>query len=276
MSKFIDRTGQRYGKLVAVKFIGRIKNRSMWLCKCDCGNYVNVSANHLHDCSIKSCGCSRTHKNLIGYKKGRLTVIEYAGKNKNNANLWLCKCDCGNTSIVTSSALLSGTTYSCGCLASENVKMRNTFHGQHGTRLYRIWNLMIQRCENIKSSHYDRYGGRGIFVCEQWHKFIEFYNWAISNGYNENLTIDRIDNNKGYSPDNCRWVTIKEQQNNRENNRKFMINGELLTVSKIAEKYNIKYNSLMSRIKRGWSIEKAVTTPINTKVGEIIKNELSL
>ncbi len=161
---------------------------------------------------------------LTGQRFGRLTVLQRAGTDKRGHTLWLCRCACGNETVVLAPSLRRGATQSCGCLFSEmrrnKMAAQNTTHGGKGTRLYRIWHGMKQRCYNPKSDHYSLYGGRGISVCAEWlHDFATFQNWAISHGYSDDLTIDRIDNDKGYRPDNCRWATVKEQNNNKRNRK---------------------------------------------------------
>lgn len=168
---------------------------------------------------------------LVGQRFGRLTVTERAGSNRKGNSLWKCTCICGNTSIVTASNLIWGTTTSCGCLKKERAAehVPNTQKGtenpryKHGgslngkrTRLYRIWQNMKSRCTNQRFTSYPYYGGRGITVCSEWlTDFAAFRDWALSNGYADDLTIDRIDVNKGYSPDNCRWATKSDQSSNR-------------------------------------------------------------
>lgn len=156
---------------------------------------------------------------LTGEKFGLLTVIEKCGKDKNGKNvLWLCSCECGGQTTATTGHLRSGHTQSCGCRRAEfgeNTRFQTT-HGKSRSRIYRIRYGIIDRCYNPKCSKYFLYGGRGITMCEEWkNSFQAFYEWAISNGYADNLSIDRIDNNKGYYPDNCRWATITEQNRNR-------------------------------------------------------------
>lgn len=139
-------------------------------------------------------------------------------------------------------------------------------HGLSNTRLHKIWHSMYCRCYYPTTNQYKNYGGRGIKVCEEWKHtegFINFYNWAINNGYKENLTLDRIDNNKGYCPENCRWKTPKEQSNNRRNNVCYTFNGETKTSKQWCELYNVSQTTLLDRLKRGWTLEQALT--ISTK-----------
>lgn len=165
-------------------------------------------------------------KDLTGQRFGRLVVTERAGIDKSKHAVWQCCCDCGEVRFVSSGNLLRGMTSSCGCIKSEKLTERNTVHGKRNNRLYTVWIDMKKRCYNPTTHNYHRYGGRGITICDEWlHDFQAFYDWAIANGYDENApymkcTIDRIDNDKGYSPDNCRWVDAKTQNNNKSNSKR--------------------------------------------------------
>jgi len=152
---------------------------------------------------------------LVGEKYGRLTVVAF-DRLYNHKTYWKCTCDCGLTVIATGNNLRSGNTLSCGCLRRETSQIRgksNSKHNeshQHRTRLYTIWTGMRQRCNNPNKEAYKYYGGKGIKLCEEWQDYSKFKEWSLANGYADNLSIDRIDNNKDYCPDNCRWITISE------------------------------------------------------------------
>lgn len=204
--------------------------------------------------------------NLIGKRFSKLKVIKRIENDKYGNSRWLCECDCGKITKVLGTHLRSNHTKSCGCLQAQSCKniKHKPKHGMIKTRIYRIWNGMKNRTnENsrFKETQYKNYSGRNIKICEDWkNNFVSFYNWAISNGYQDNLTIDRIDVDGDYEPNNCRWVTMKEQQNNKRNNTILEYNGLKLTISQWEEKLNFPHKLITNRLRRGWSIEKTLTT----------------
>lgn len=198
---------------------------------------------------------------LAGRRFGRLIVLQRSENTPYGQATWLCRCDCGNEKIIVGNSLSRGITQSCGCLHNERSKEIHTKHGMCGTRIHDIWVAMRQRCSNRKQSSNKHYIEGNIQVCEEWQSFEPFYEWAIANGYRDDLTIDRINNDKGYSPDNCRWATRKAQNNNRRNNHKLTHNGETLTISQWGERTGLDEALIRDRIvKLGWSAEKALTT----------------
>ena len=194
---------------------------------------------------------------LIGKRFGRLTVLEIASKDKWGHYKWLCKCDCGNSIIVRGDNLKSNITASCGCLNKDLVKKRMTIHGKVKSVEYKCWSGIKARCLNENYPKYKNYGGRGITVCERWLKFENFY--KDMGERQERLSLDRIDNNKGYCKENCRWATYTQQNRNKRNNKMITYKGETMCVIEWAEKLDIKYNTLLSRLYKRWSIEKTFT-----------------
>ena len=192
---------------------------------------------------------------MIGKRFGRLVVISEIGKNEKGEYMWFCQCDCGNTTLGKGNLLRHGNKRSCGCLAKENgikVGNRTRKHGMHGTRLYFIWQNMKNRCNKPTDSHFHNYGGRGISVCSEWENdFSKFSDWAIASGYTEELTIDRIDNNKGYSPDNCRWVSKAAQNRNKRNSILIEYEGKTQTLSEWAREKGIHKSTLVYRYHQG-------------------------
>lgn len=201
---------------------------------------------------------------LVGQKFGKLTVIARA-ENKGKATLWLCECDCGNKITVRPYDLKTGKTKSCGCYSSIFISLSKIKHGKSGTRIYNIYGKIKQRCLNVKDPKYYCYGGRGISICDEWkNDFKAFYDWAISNGYADNLTIDRIDVNGNYEPFNCRWVTLKEQANNKQNTLFVNYQGKTHTLLEWSKILNIKYDTLHGRLKDyGWNTERAFNTIVS-------------
>lgn len=200
---------------------------------------------------------------LTGQRFGRWTVLRYAGSH-NGAAFWECQCDCGTIRNVRASCLRSGESKSCGCFMVEVTVKENGQkrfkHGMWGTRLYGIWHNMNQRCSpSCPKATYNRYYGRGIRVCPEWeHDFEAFAKWALSSGYNDSLSIDRIDNDGNYEPSNCRWVTEETQANNKSTSRFITYNGETKTLAEWAKKLNINYSTLRTNLSRGKTLEDII------------------
>lgn len=209
-------------------------------------------------------------KDLTGQKFEMWTVLEVYGKNKSGGYMWLCQCDCGKIKAIDGRSLRSGTSKSCGCGRSVYGDLYG--HGKHNgrnDRLYAVWVGIKDRCLNSNSKFYHRYGGRGITICDEWKDdYPAFKEWAYSHGYNDQApkgecTIDRINNDEGYSPENCRFTTSMEQCNNRSNNHRVEYNGEEHTIAEWCRITGIPKYTLLYRINRyGWDIEKALTTPV--------------
>lgn len=206
-----------------------------------------------------------------GEKFNRLTLIEPVGFDNIYRPIWKCQCDCGNIKNIRYWDVVHGRIKSCGCLLREKAhdrliaynKSHNIKHNECHTRLYNIWHGMIQRCCNPNSCHYKRYGQRGIKVCDEWrNSYIVFREWAHKNGYKENLSLDRKDNNGNYEPSNCRWATVEQQGRNRRNNRLITYKGKTQTLMEWSLELNIKYQVLWRRLEKGWSIEDVFDRPV--------------
>lgn len=192
--------------------------------------------------------------NIAGQRFGRLTVIERVESPRAQAQ-WRCVCDCGKETVVRSQDLRNGHTKSCGCYGLE-VSASHTpsfsTHKESRSRLYRVWIGMKGRCNNCKNKAYSYYGGRGIKVCQDWDEsYALFRDWALANGYQENLTIDRIDVNGNYCPENCRWVSMKVQMNNTRANRRITLNGETKTMAEWSESTGLSYETIRNRTIKG-------------------------
>ena len=207
-------------------------------------------------------------KDLTGKRFGRQIALRPCGKNKYRNVLWLCKCDCGNQHIVASGKLVQGKSKSCGCYALE---IRSKSLEKHGItsggkpRTFVIWNGMKARCLNPKSTSYPNYGGRGIRICDQWLNFENFHYWAISNGYRDDLEIDRIDNDGNYCPENCRWATAKEQANNTRSTVLLTYNGQTKSASEWSRITGISRNTITRRKRSGWTDEECLTIKAGEK-----------
>lgn len=197
---------------------------------------------------------------IIGARFGKLKVVGQF--HKDGRKLFKCLCECGNTVYTQKYYLASGRQISCGCVRKTNRK--HPTHCGSKSRLYKCWQGMKQRCGYENANEYERYGGRGIKVCDEWKRnFESFKDWAITNGYCDGLTIDRIDTDGDYTPDNCRWVSYKVQANNKSNNIVIRYQGQSKTLMEWCETLNLPYSTIYKRIKEsGWDCEDALSIPV--------------
>lgn len=200
---------------------------------------------------------------VVGERFGRLTVLSLHRDTESKP--WaFCRCDCGTEKEIRADHLLSGASKSCGCLNKEAARQRELKHGESGTRLFRTWTHVKGRCENPTDRAYAGYGGRGIAVCEEWaSSYAAFRDWALNNGYSSDLTLDRIDNDGDYSPDNCRWVSRLRQANNRRSTVWIEAFGERKSTADWAHdpRCVVGYQTLVDRLERGMAPELAIATP---------------
>mgnify|MGYP006988858809 CR=1 FL=1 len=282
-----DIIGNKYNKLTVKKYLGfkvygHGKNQRkfyFYKCQCECGNCVIVRRNELVKIirtQCKTCAYKKINpEDIIEKRFGKLTVIEHV-ENRNGFHFYKCQCDCGNTTIVSRSNLLGNKTSSCGCYKKQRIKESHTTHGMSNTRFFGIWHGMKNRCYNSNSENYKDYGGRGITVCNRWLESFENFRDDMYDEYiekskiygEENVSIDRIDNNKNYCKENCRWTTLIEQANNKRSNHYIEINDELYTLKNAWRRYgvyNVGYNTVKSRISRGIDPYEAITTPVEDK-----------
>ncbi len=209
----------------------------------------------------------RTAKNLIGERFGRLTVTARASNGKCGSVRWLCVCDCGNETTVFSVSLKNGGTRSCGCLQKDLASKAHTTHGMFRSPEYKSWASMKHRCSCKEGPHFENYVKRGITVCARWaNDFAAFYS---DMGPRPTLkhSIDRIDNDGNYEPGNCRWATINQQHNNRRDNKHLVFEGRRMTVTQWAKTIGINASTFEYRLSRGWSLARAITTPVEVRGG---------
>lgn len=269
MAKTIISKDDTFGKLTVIERAENKNGRAMYLCSCSCGSepraYLGYS---LVGGGSKSCGCARIEtlaskrQDLIGKTFGRLTVQSpkmlgdgtFSGK-------WNCVCECGNHSEVSTASLNNGNSQSCGCLSIDRSREVLGTHLMAGTPEYYSWSNMKARCLNVNSSNYSRYGGRGITVCDEWKDSFEAF-YADMGPRPEGASLDRIDNDGNYEKSNCRWATKIEQANNTSTNRMLTAFGKTQSMADWAREQGLTHSCIKTRInRRGWDVEKALTTP---------------
>lgn len=242
--------GKKFGKLTVIGEPFLINGRSHSLCKCECGNEKKINQRNLKNGNTKSCGClNHTYKlkakDFVGQKFGKLTVI---GESEKIGKFYyaLCKCECGNEKKIRTQSLITGESKTCGlCLEKFPIRLKKIFNG------------MKQRCLNEKATNYNRYGGRGIKVCKEWlEDSYSFYTWALKNGYDENLSLDRIDPDKNYEPSNCKWATTQEQSNNKCSSIFIIFNNVKKTLGEWSKIYGIEPSTARYRYKKDLPFEE--------------------
>lgn len=262
--------GQKFGRLTVIGFSRSIDEANYWNCECECGGLTEVKTNLLKSGQTRSCGClqkemratSGGNANIddkTGKKFGRLTAIEISHKTETGLIVWRCSCECGTEShLVRAGALNSGEVKSCGCLLVDQAKINFTKHGLSQIPEYAVWQGLKARCHNTNLSGYINYGGRGIIVCERWlDSFENFY--ADMGSRPKGYCIDRIDNDKGYSPENCRWADYFAQSRNRRNTIYVQHDGLTKSLAALAEQYGIVRKRLYYRVVvMGWPLEEAL------------------
>lgn len=293
-NRLIDLTGQRFGRLSVISQAESKHTPSgtyaMWNCVCDCGKEVCVRSKSLRKGKTVSCGCynretcsERSLEDLSGKKFGSLYVVDRAtdliSPSGAHRTRWNCKCECGNVCIKDSYYLKTSPIPSCGCMFATVTSERSKTHGHSKDRLYKVWSAMRQRCNCMTNKDYALYGGRGISVCPEWDDYACFRGWAYSHGYDENAekgkcTLDRIDVDGNYCPENCRWVDMTVQCNNKTNSNKYEMCGVSKTLRDWSNEYGAKYQLVRSRVETyGWSLIDALTLPLFTKRGGTIGKE---
>lgn len=258
MPKKIDLTNCKIGKWTVVCKANNIGKRTAWECVCECGTRKIVATEVLTKKQSTSCGCSRydhlknkpKYEDLTGQKFGRLTVIKLSDK-KNERIYWECLCECGDRKNIPAKQLKSGKTNSCGCIQKETISNISKRHGKSKTRIYTIWVGMKMRCNNANCKAYKHYGDRGIKLCDEWNDFEQFEEWAKCNGYNDDLSIERIDYNDGYNPKNCTWIPINKQSSNRRSVVNIEYNGEIKLLTEWARYFNISHSTVQYHLKKG-------------------------
>ncbi len=271
------KSGDRFGRLTAIRYVEHRKHQCYWEFECDCGIRKTMPATKVIAGTTKSCGCFRKEFRAVdisGQVFGKLTALELV-----EGCTWLFKCGCGTTKKIKKQSVVSGRTVSCGCHKNAVLARQgghNKTHGMSGTKEHKAWKGMKDRCNpRLQRNDSHLYSARGIKVCSGWHNSFECFFKSMGSCPASSLSIDRIDNSKNYScgncPEciengwdlNCRWANDIQQANNKRNNRLLSFNGQTLSVAQWAKVTNINQGTILSRLKIGWSVEKTLTEPIH-------------
>lgn len=265
-----DITGMRFGYVIVIREADPIMRDSgvmerRWLCKCDCGNYVTINRSTLKPGTKSSCGCKIKPIDInSGDRFGKLVVIKQCENVRDSSGhmrrAFICRCDCGRIVRVKGHDFNRGRI-KCGHCSKNTPKNKKQRKYIKNKRLHNIWYNMKKRCEDPNNHAFKYYGARGITVCNEWegeNGYTNFEKWATDNGYASDLTIDRINPNSEYSPNNCRWADSKTQMRNRTNNVHVEFKGRMEVLSEIAEEVGVKYGQLYSRLKKGMSVDDAI------------------
>lgn len=271
--RFQDLTGLAFGRLTVLEAADP-PWISLWKCVCSCGTEKVVRGGNLKNGSTRSCGCLGRESlanlaagriiDLTGARFTRLTVLHRVERQQKPQLWWRCRCDCGKEFDVRGTCLRNGANKSCGCYTRSRLGNASRTHGETangGTVEYRAWRSMLQRCYDPGCKSYKNYGRRGIVVCERWRSSYEMFLSDMGRKPSPEMTIERTDNMKGYSPDNCRWATRKEQCRNQRTSRHLTWRGETRCMIEWAELLGLSSPIICKRLKRGWSISKALGTP---------------
>lgn len=267
--------GERYGLLTIQNCYRKRINGKINVvadCKCDCGNTKDFIVSQLKAKKIQSCGCLNNFnpQNYINKKYGKIKILDFTNVDKKMVK---CLCDCGNIFERSLYKITSNVIYKNGCSFCTSKKYCEENNIPYTkkcplgiSRIKRIFKGMLYRCYNPNAKDYKWYGAKGIIIDEIWlQNKNNFINWALANGYRDDLTIDRIDGDGNYEPSNCRWVDIKTQQNNRKNNVKFLYEGKMLSINEISKIIKINSNTLRSRLRKGMTLEEAIKKPVSKR-----------